>query len=84
MTDLPNAPALAADSASADLLLLQKALAAQKDEYLRLIREAGFTDVQVVEERAYTVGAEALAPGSPERGAFESVVSVKVRAVKKA
>ena len=36
MTDLPNAPALAADSASADLLLLQEAMAAQKDDYLRL------------------------------------------------
>jgi SAM-dependent methyltransferase len=56
--------------------------AALKDEYLRLIREAGFADVRVVEERAYAAGMANLPPGSPEREAFSAVVSVKVRAIK--
>jgi SAM-dependent methyltransferase len=56
--------------------------AAMKDDYLAMIRQAGFADVAVVEERAYTVGLDALPAGSPEREAFASVVSVKVRARK--
>ena len=56
--------------------------AALKDEYRQLIREAGFADVRVVEERAYAAGMENLPPGSPEREAFSAVVSVKVRAIK--
>ena len=58
--------------------------AAQRHEYLHMIREAGFDAVEVVEERGYTVGAETLPEGSPERAAFGAVVSVKVRAVKRA
>jgi SAM-dependent methyltransferase len=54
--------------------------AAMKDDYLDMIRRAGFAEVSVVEERAYTVGLDALPAGSPEREAFASVVSVKVRA----
>jgi arsenite methyltransferase len=54
--------------------------AAMKEDYLAMIRQAGFADVAVVEERRYTVGLEALPAGSPEREAFASVVSVKVRA----
>ena len=49
-----------------------------------MIRDAGFAEVEVVEERAYTVGLDALAEGSPQREAFASVVSVKVRARKPA
>ena len=56
--------------------------AAMKGDYLAMIRQAGFTDVAVVEERGYTVGLDALPTGSPEREAFASVVSVKVRARK--
>jgi ubiquinone/menaquinone biosynthesis C-methylase UbiE len=56
--------------------------ASQKDEYLRLIREAGFRDVRIVEQRGYSVGMENLPEGGPEREAFGAVVSVKVRAVK--
>lgn len=56
--------------------------AALKDEYLAQIRAAGFRDVAIVEERAYTVGQDALAPGSQEAEAFRAVVSVKVRGVK--
>ena len=58
--------------------------AAQKDEFLGLMREAGFEQVEVVEERGYTVGMESLADGSPERDAFNAVLSVKVRASKAA
>jgi hypothetical protein len=47
-----------------------------------MIRDAGFTDVTIVEERVYTIGQDALTAGSPEAEAFRSVVSVKVRAVK--
>ena len=54
--------------------------AAMKDDYLEMIRRAGFTEVAVVEERGYTVGLDALPTGCPEREAFASVVSVKVRA----
>ncbi len=54
--------------------------AALKDEYLAMIRAAGFADVEVLEERAYTVGRDALPEGDPRREAFAAVVSVKVRA----
>ena len=56
--------------------------AALKDQYLRLIRDAGFRDVQVVEEHSYEVGMQNLPAGSPERDAFSAVTSVKVRAIK--
>ena len=58
--------------------------ASPKEQYLALLRDAGFTDVTVVAEDAYTVGAEQLPADDPERRAFESVVSVKVRALKSA
>jgi arsenite methyltransferase len=54
--------------------------AALKDDYLAMIRQAGFAEVTVVEERGYTVGLDTLPAGSPQREAFASVVSVKVRA----
>jgi arsenite methyltransferase len=50
--------------------------------YLQLMRDAGFTRIEVLERTGYTVGADALAEGSPEREAFGAVVSVKVRAVR--
>jgi hypothetical protein len=46
------------------------------------MREAGFTNVEIVNESPYTVGAAALPEGSAERAAFDAVVSVKVRAWK--
>jgi SAM-dependent methyltransferase len=55
--------------------------AALRDDYLACVRSAGFADVQVVEENRYTVGA---ASATPEwRQALDSVVSIKVRAVKR-
>ena len=56
--------------------------ASLKDEYLRLIRDAGFRDVKVVEEHGYEIGMQGLPAGSPERDAFSAVTSVKVRAIK--
>jgi SAM-dependent methyltransferase len=53
--------------------------AALKDDYLRMMREAGFEDVTVLAEGSYTVGADVLPAGSAERRAFDAVVSVKVR-----
>jgi len=58
--------------------------ASLKGDYLRLIGEAGFGDVQVVEEHGYAVGMQNLPAGSPEREAFSAVTSVKVRATKPA
>lgn len=56
--------------------------AAQKQEFLDLMVNAGFEQAEIVEERGYEVGVDTLAPGSPEREAFSAVVSVKVRATK--
>ena len=53
-----------------------------RQAYLDAISGAGFTHVEVVSESGYDVGTEVLADGSPEREAFRSVVSVKVRATK--
>jgi arsenite methyltransferase len=57
--------------------------ASLKDDYLALIRAAGFADVEVLEERRYTVGEASLPERSPERAAFDAVVSVKVRGWKR-
>jgi len=57
--------------------------ASLKQDYLQLMRDAGFKDVEIVQEHGYSVGIENLAPGSPEREAFAAVTSVKVRAYKR-
>ena len=57
--------------------------ASLKQDYLQLMRDAGFRDVEIVQEHGYSVGLENLAPGSPERDAFSAVTSVKVRAFKR-
>ena len=54
--------------------------ASLKSDYLAMIRAAGFTEPEVLSESRYTVGVEALPADSPEKDAFEAVVSVKVRA----
>ena len=51
-----------------------------RDDYLALIRAAGFRDVEVLSETGYDVGTESLAEDSRIRQAFASVRSVKVRA----
>ena len=56
--------------------------ASLRDDYLRMMREAGFTDVEVVSEGRYTVGESTLPAGSPEREAYDAVSSIKVRARK--
>jgi ubiquinone/menaquinone biosynthesis C-methylase UbiE len=56
--------------------------AALKQDYLAMIGAAGFANVEIVNESGYTVGVDLLPAGSTERAAFDSVVSVKVRAIK--
>jgi SAM-dependent methyltransferase len=59
--------------------------ASLREDYLRLVREAGFRDVKVVREGRY--GADVAAPGataSDVEEAMRSVVSVAVRGVKPA
>ena len=56
--------------------------ASLKHDYLAMMRDAGFADVTVAHESAYTVGLETLPAGSAERDAFAAVVSVKVKARK--
>ncbi len=58
--------------------------ASLKEDYLRQIREAGFADVEVVEERGYGAGADMLPDVVKEANAWDAVLSVKVRAVKPA
>ena len=57
--------------------------ASLKNDYLQLMRDAGFRDVSVVQEQGYAVGMENLPAGGPEREAFSAVTSVKVRAWKR-
>jgi SAM-dependent methyltransferase len=56
--------------------------ASLRADYLAAMRDAGFGDVEILSEGAYTVGNGELAEGSPEREAFGAVVSVKVRAIR--
>ncbi len=65
-----------------DLLVGCVAGASLKDDYLRMMREAGFAEVEVAAEGSYEVGLPNLAENSPEREAFAAVRSVKVRARK--
>ena len=56
--------------------------AALRADYLRLVADAGFEEVEVIEEKSYGVGIE-LPPGAvTEAGAWDAVRSVKVRARK--
>ena len=67
---------------SVDLYVGCVAGASLLDDYLAMMRGAGFAQVEVLEENAYSVGMEPLAAASRERAAFEAVVSVKLRAWK--
>jgi arsenite methyltransferase len=65
-----------------DLLVGCVAGASLRDDYLRMMREAGFTNVEIAAESGYDVGLPSVAEGSEEREAFAAVRSVKVRATK--
>jgi SAM-dependent methyltransferase len=65
-----------------DLLVGCVAGASLKEDYLRMMREAGFTGVEIAAESGYEVGLPNLPEGSAEREAFAAVRSVKVRAIK--
>jgi hypothetical protein len=47
-----------------------------------MMREAGFEDVEVLDQTGYDVGADSLPADGAERDAFDAVASVKVRAWK--
>ena len=68
---------------SIELLVGCVAGASLCEDYLRMMRESGFREVEIVNQTGYSVGVEDLAPDSPERAAFEAVRSVKVRAYKR-
>ena len=55
--------------------------ALQKDEYLTAMREAGFSSVEIARENRYEIGLESLGDAL-QKEAYESVVSIKVRAIK--
>ena len=57
--------------------------ASMKEEYLQLMRDAGFENVEIVAESSYDVGLGDMDEGLVKE-AYSSVTSVKVRAVKKA
>ena len=67
---------------SVDLYVGCVAGAALRDDYLRLIRDAGFRDIEVVKQGSYDVGVSSLAADSPERAAFDAVLSITVKAIK--
>jgi len=55
--------------------------ASQRDDYLRMLRESGFGDVTVLEERNYGAGSP-LPAVVVEAKAWDAIASIKVRAVK--
>ena len=57
--------------------------ASLRDDYVRMIREAGFAEVEIVDERRYEPGASRLPEDERVRTAFAAVASVKLRAWKR-
>ena len=57
--------------------------ASRREDYLNMIRAAGFSEVEVAHESGYAIGREGLPEGSAERAAFDAVSSIKVRAAKR-
>jgi SAM-dependent methyltransferase len=55
--------------------------ASLKPDYLRLIEDAGFRDVEVLEENRYAEGIAAPEDDDAVQRAMSAVVSIKVRAV---
>jgi len=56
--------------------------ASLKDDYVAAIRDAGFEDLEVVEETSYGVGSDLLPDTVHGAEAWDAIRSVKVRAVK--
>jgi SAM-dependent methyltransferase len=57
--------------------------ASLKDDYLSMMRDAGFAEVSIVAEHTYDVGLEMLGDDL-KKEAVDAVASIKVRAVRKA
>ena len=55
-----------------------------KDDYLRAIADAGFESIEIVEQTTYGPGAKVLPGIVSEAGAWDAVLSIKVRARKPA
>jgi hypothetical protein len=68
---------------SVDLYVGCVAGASLRDDYLRLFREAGFADVEVVHESGYDPGLSELPSDRPEHAAFAAVRSITVQASKR-
>jgi hypothetical protein len=56
--------------------------ASMKEDYLQLMRDAGFADVEIVAENSYDVGLGDMEEDARNE-AYAAVTSVKVRAFKK-
>ena len=56
--------------------------AALKADYLQMVGETGFEEIEVVEEKSYGVGTGLLPRAVTDAGAWDAVRSVKVRATK--
>lgn len=77
----PLSPELQRD---VDLYVGCVAGAAQREDYLGMLRTAGFAAVEVLSEGRYEAGRGAVAGRTREQEAFEAVVSITVRARKAA
>lgn len=78
--DRPLSPEL---ERSIDLYVGCVAGAALREDYLRLMRDAGFGDVEILHESGYDPGVSQLPIESPERAAFAAVRSITVAAFKR-
>jgi SAM-dependent methyltransferase len=56
--------------------------ASMKDDYLDFIRNAGFTSIEVLEEKTYAVGRDLIPGAALEGNSWDAVRSIKVKAVK--
>jgi len=65
-----------------ELLVGCVAGASLRDDYLRMMGEAGFADIEIADESGYDIGFDQLASDATERQALSAVRSIKVRAKK--
>jgi arsenite methyltransferase len=57
--------------------------ASLRDDYLQLMRDAGFVDVEVLKENSYTVGEDLAQRVGIEAELYRNIASAKIRAVKR-
>ncbi|NOT35263.1 MAG: arsenite methyltransferase [Candidatus Eisenbacteria bacterium] len=78
-----NEPAPEHVKKSVDALVGCVAGASLKQDYVELVRAAGFEQVEIVAESGYVAGAQVLAENDPDRAFYQHVRSVQVRGVKR-